>query len=145
MSPEARERSFDELASGLANGSLSRGRALKLMGAALVGGVLASIPGIAEAAPKPKPPGKKCKRDSQCSTQVCVSGVCGGTFACRRCPEDCTCAVRADGSIACIGCRPGELCQSRLVDSCDECVAPNVCLRPFGALITCAPPCTTLG
>src|SRR5918997_2409088 len=30
MSPEARERSFDELARGLANGSISRRRALKL-------------------------------------------------------------------------------------------------------------------
>jgi hypothetical protein len=38
MSPEARERSFDALATGLASGSISRGRALRLMGAALVGG-----------------------------------------------------------------------------------------------------------
>jgi hypothetical protein len=51
MTKEAGERSFDELASGLASGTLSRGRALKLMGAALVGGVLASIPGIAQADP----------------------------------------------------------------------------------------------
>src|SRR5215212_9957273 len=53
MSPQARERSFDELARGLASGSISRGRALKLMGAALVGGVLASMPGIAQAAACP--------------------------------------------------------------------------------------------
>jgi len=56
----ARERtgasSFDELAVGLSSGKLSRGKALRLMGAALVGGALASIPGIAEAAPKPKCP-----------------------------------------------------------------------------------------
>jgi len=45
MSPEARERSFDELARGLANGSISRGKALRLMGAALLGGALAAIPG----------------------------------------------------------------------------------------------------
>ena len=50
MSPEARERSFDDLARGLANGSISRGKALRLMGAALVGGVLASIPRVAVAA-----------------------------------------------------------------------------------------------
>ena len=45
--------SFDELAIGLSNGTLSRGKALRLMGAALVGGALASIPGIAWAVPKP--------------------------------------------------------------------------------------------
>jgi len=43
MSPQAREHSFDELARGLASGSISRGRALRLMGAALVGGTLGSL------------------------------------------------------------------------------------------------------
>jgi hypothetical protein len=38
MSPEARERSFDELARGLASGNVTRGKALRLLGAALVGG-----------------------------------------------------------------------------------------------------------
>ncbi len=42
-----REGSFDELAKGLAAGTVSRGKALRLMGAALVGGVLASLPGNA--------------------------------------------------------------------------------------------------
>ena len=46
------ELSLDELAKGLATGTLSRGKALRLMGAALVGGTLASIPGIAWAKPK---------------------------------------------------------------------------------------------
>ena len=52
MSPEARERSFDELARGLASGEVSRRRAIRLMGAALVGGTLASL-GIREAAGAP--------------------------------------------------------------------------------------------
>jgi hypothetical protein len=112
--------SFDELATELANGSLSRGRALKLMGAALVGGALASISGIAEAAPKPKPAGKKCKRDDQCSSGLCLSGVCSGTFTCRRCPEDCSCAVLADGSIRCFSC-PGGNCLIELVQDCANC------------------------
>jgi hypothetical protein len=47
MSPEAREHSLDELARGLASGSISRRRALRWMGGALIGGVLASIPGMA--------------------------------------------------------------------------------------------------
>ena|ERR687889_1907712 len=78
MSPEAREHSFDELTRGLANGTLSRGKALRLMGAALVGGALASIPGIALAEPKLKPDGAKCKRDSQCQSGQCASPESGG-------------------------------------------------------------------
>jgi hypothetical protein len=57
----ARENSFDELARGLAAGSVPRGKALKLMGAALVGGVLASIPRAVVAAPR-------CKQPSACCT-----------------------------------------------------------------------------
>src|SRR3954454_9839196 len=40
---------FDDLARGLADGSVTRGKALRLMGAALVGGALGSV-GIGEAA-----------------------------------------------------------------------------------------------
>jgi hypothetical protein len=43
----AKAYSFDELAKGLANRSLSRGDALKWVGAAIVGGLLGSIPGVA--------------------------------------------------------------------------------------------------
>src|SRR5215208_705368 len=70
---------FDELARGLADGSLTRGRALRLMGAALVGGSLASL-GIGEAGADPagcKRIGKHCTRDPQCcGSLVCVSGTC---------------------------------------------------------------------
>jgi hypothetical protein len=41
------ETSLDELAKGMANGNISRRQALRWMGGALVGGVLASIPGVA--------------------------------------------------------------------------------------------------
>ena len=50
MTEETNGRSFDELAKGLANGEVSRRKALGLIGAALVGGTLASIPGMAWAA-----------------------------------------------------------------------------------------------
>jgi hypothetical protein len=52
MSPEARERAFDALATEMASGSISRGKALRLMGAAVVGGTLASLGmgGVASAA-----------------------------------------------------------------------------------------------
>ena len=48
----AEEHSFDQLARGLASGSVSRKQALKLVGGALLGGVLASIPGVAWATHK---------------------------------------------------------------------------------------------
>jgi hypothetical protein len=75
MTKEAVERSFDELAIGLSSGSLSRGKALRLMGAALVGGALASIPGIAWAKPK-KPEGTKCNHNHQCASEQCLDGRC---------------------------------------------------------------------
>ncbi len=42
-----REGSFYELAKGLPSGNFSRGKALRIMGAALVGGALAAFPGAA--------------------------------------------------------------------------------------------------
>ena len=76
----AREEGFfDDLARGLADGSLTRGKALRLMGAALVGGTLGSL-GIREAAGAPpgcKRAGKHCTRTDQCcGSLVCLSGTC---------------------------------------------------------------------
>src|SRR5215217_920155 len=42
--------SLDELAKGLANGTLSRGKAIRLVGGALLGAALAYVPGVAWAA-----------------------------------------------------------------------------------------------
>ena len=81
MTDGRREGYFDELAKGLASGNVSRRRALKLLGGALLGGVLASVPGVALAAPKPgKGPcrpgqlhcGKKCCPENA----SCVKGEC---------------------------------------------------------------------
>jgi hypothetical protein len=80
MARETAEGSFDELARGLANGGISRGRALRLMGADLLGGTLASV-GIREASADPigcKRNEKKCKMSSQCCSLNCVEGRCGG-------------------------------------------------------------------
>ena len=86
MSPEARERSFDELARGLANDRLSRGRMLRLMGAALLGGTLTSFGfgGIAAAQDQNdqgqneecKPLNQKCRRNTQCCSGNCAGGKC---------------------------------------------------------------------
>jgi hypothetical protein len=61
VSQQTTNHSFDELTRGLASGSISRGRALRLMGAALVGGTLTSLGlgGVAAA----DPPG--CKRNGK--------------------------------------------------------------------------------
>jgi hypothetical protein len=110
MSPVAREHSFDELTRGMASGSISRGKALRLMGAALVGGTLASL-GIGEAAADPpgcKRNGKNCTKDKVCCSGNCVNSTCSA------CPSDrvllCngTCARRctsfADCGAGCEGC-----------------------------------------
>jgi hypothetical protein len=69
------DTSLDDVARGLANSTLSRGRALRLMGAVLLGSALASMPAIAWT--KPKPAGT-CKKDKQCPSpeDLCCDGVC---------------------------------------------------------------------
>jgi hypothetical protein len=83
MARETRESSFDELTRGLASGSISRGKAIRLMGAALVGGTLTSFGfgGVALADDRCKPTGKKCKKNAQCCSGNCVNG------ACSACPD----------------------------------------------------------
>src|SRR5215211_4604175 len=107
MTKEAGERSFDELASGLASGNISRGKALRLMGAALVGGVLASIPGMAGAAPKPKCPA--CAGSERCS---CVKDL--GNPGQRACVDAFGLAPIRTGD--CTACLEGEVCTARTRD-----------------------------
>ena len=134
---------FDELTRDLARGTPSRGKALRLMGAALLGGALASFPGIAEAAPPPKPPGRKCKLDSQCAFQLCLNGVCSGVpNRCRSCPEDCRCVVLADGSIGCWSCPDGLCAAQEVHSSCGECGTNEVCAPLAPGEFMCLPPCT---
>jgi hypothetical protein len=89
----ARERtgasSFDELAVGLASGEVSRRRALRLMGAALVGGTLGSLGGVA-GADLCKPNGKVCKKNQQCCSGNCDSS--------KKCAPAC-----ASGQVLCNG------------------------------------------
>jgi hypothetical protein len=149
----AREEGFfDDLARGLADGSITRGKAIRLMGAALVGGALASIPGIAEAAPAPKPGGRKCRSNSGCESGYCLpSGVCSGfprgSKASRICPEGCLPVVLdEDGTIGCYSCPSGG-CGVDLVRDCStDCAPGNLCVpyqapgNPFP--YACLPPCT---
>ena len=145
------ELSLDELAKGLATGTCSRGKALRLMGAALVGGALASL-GIGEAGADPpgcKRNGKSCKNNSQCCSANCDSdsGTCAdapppGPICTPDCPTGCFCENLADGSgTVCFECTTGFGC---LIDvaSCEECTGetPICIIRPTGQLL-CVRPC----
>ena len=139
MSQQTTNRTFDELASGLASGSISRGRALRLMGAALVGGTLASL-GIREAAADEecKPLNKKCRKNHQCCSEVCTDGTCAacppGTKLCSngQCAPVASCCDNAD----CSGCAT---CQS------GTCVCPQDTVHKVLANGTCARSCDIFG
>src|SRR5215216_877638 len=127
MSPEARDHSFDELTRGLASGTLSRGKALRLMGAALVGGTLASL-GIGEAAAAPggcKRNGKHCTRNDQCCSLNCDSS--SGT--CAAAPPTCV----SDGG----ACTADEPCCS------GNCSGTTCACRPTGSVCTDLSQCCT--
>ena len=137
MSQETTNRSFDELASGLASGSISRGKALRLMGAALVGGTLASL-GIGEAAADPpgcKRAGKRCREDEQCCSGTCESGTCAAA-ACVA--NGGTCSTSTD---CCSGnCSNGICCASGRVG-----LSNGTCALPCGAGLPPCPDCGGLG
>jgi Stigma-specific protein, Stig1 len=86
------ELSLDELAKGLATGTLSRGKAIRWMGGALLGTALASFPGVAWANDCRRL-GRECRRDSQCCSKNCVrrgdDKVCGCPEGKRRCGDRC--------------------------------------------------------
>ena len=135
-----RERSFDELTRGLADGSLSRRKALRLFGGALVGSVLASIPGVALAKPPAgacKPQGAKCNVPRDCCSQNCFnqsgklicgpasgSGACFNDNDCASFPGQdlCTKAVCNQTTNACV-LAPAKTCPS----SSNPCVARTEC------------------
>jgi hypothetical protein len=83
MATQTTESSLDELAKGLATGTLSRGKAIRWMGGALLGAALASVPGVAWANDCRRL-GRQCRRDSQCCSKNCVRR--GDDKVC-ACPE----------------------------------------------------------
>jgi hypothetical protein len=116
--------SLDELAKGLATGTLSRGKALRLMGAALVGGALASIPGTAWAARCPSP-------RIRCRGQCCPTGVTtcvgtGGNKTCGPCPS---------GTTLCGGNCVSNVCSDLETFNPERCLCEPLCTP------SCAPDC----
>ena len=75
---------FDDLARILAEGNLSRRRALRLFGAALVGTMMASVRGMALAAPCPHL--RKCKRRCCPEPFICVDETCVCPVGRETCP-----------------------------------------------------------
>jgi hypothetical protein len=143
VSQETSNRTFDELARGLASGSISRGRALRLMGAALVGGTLASvgIGGIAAADPPGcKRHGKHCKRDNQCCSGNCSSGgTCvGGGLGCLPNGDSCgsngeCCSGNCSNGFCCASGRVG-LSNGTCAIPCRSPAACTACGNPLGAV-----------
>jgi hypothetical protein len=137
------ELSLDELAKGLATGTLSRGKAIRWMGGALLGAALSSVPGVAWA-DDCRRLGRECRRDSQCCSRNCVrrgdDKVCGCPEGKTRCNDRCVnldrnenhcgeCFNRCDDGEQCVrgecqgGCPPGETV-------CTGCACETVACTP---------------
>jgi hypothetical protein len=120
------ELSLDELAKGLATGTLSRGKALRWMGGALLGAALASVPGVAWANDCRRL-GRECRRDSQCCSGNCVrrgdDTVCACPEGRTRCNDRCVNLMRNERHCgSCFNrCDEGEEC----VDG--ECLVQSGC------------------
>ncbi len=126
--PEARtgEHSFDELAKGLAADTLTRGRILKLVGAAFLGGVIsATFPGVAQA--------RRRRHRSAClfcdpASPTCPSGCCQTITTGIGC-----CVSSCPSGQACVNgtcCPSGRACPN-------ACCPPNQCCGTDG---NCCPP-----
>jgi hypothetical protein len=118
------QHSFDDLASGLAGGTISRRRALKLAGASLLGASgLAWFASPAEAAAMCPRRGAGCARRCRNTNKTCfcirtASGK-------RRCVHPC-CSTRTCTSGG--QCRRGEVCLKS--DCCGGSVCVTLCMEP---------------
>jgi hypothetical protein len=115
---------FDDVAKGLASGTVSRGEALRWMGGALVGAALASVPRVAWAAND---------GNSACAhfcTQIfppgpqrgeCISAAARGEGLCFECGPEAPDQTRVLCGQVC--CASGETCSAT-----EQCVVPsNIC------------------
>jgi hypothetical protein len=114
---------FDDVAKGLASGTVSRGQALRWMGGALVGAALASVPRVAWAAnggnsacahfcTQTFPPGPQ--------RAECISAAARGEGLCFECGPKATDTTRVlCGQVCCVS---GETCSAN-----GQCVPSNIC------------------
>ena len=126
------ELSLDELAKGLASGTLSRGKAIRWMGGALLGAALASVPGVAWA-DDCRRLGRECRRDSQCCSRNCIrrgdDKVCGCPQGKTRCNDRCVNLQRNENHCGeCFNrCAEGEECVEGVCGT-STCGANQPCL-----------------
>jgi hypothetical protein len=125
---------FDELSQGLASGAISRRRALKLAGAAILGstGLLALFPRAAGAQsivdqtdPTVAASDPACQGERAINNRRCPNNRCGGD------PE-CACAETVNGDKRCVNI-DNEVCPRR--DQCDserDCSLGEVCIKVGG-------------
>ena len=147
MSQQTTNRYFDELAKGLATGTLSRGKALRWMGGALLGAALASVPGVAWANDC-RSLGRECRRDSQCCSKNCVrrgdDKVCACPEGKTRCNDRCVNLNRNENHCgSCFNpCEEGEecvggVCQGGQTPGCTPGAECGTCVRPGGDIEPC--------
>ena len=144
MARETRESSFDELAKGLASGTVSRGKALRWIGSALGGVALASVPGVAWATDC-KPYGRRCTGDRQCCSRNCIrnpSGegrICGCPTGRTRCGDRCVNLQRNENNCGSCGNRCAE--EQECVSGACEGGGPAGCTPgTFGECGSCTHP-----
>ena len=138
--PDATDASsFDGLAKGLASGNLSRRKALRMLGAAMLGGMLASVPGVALAAPCRSP-------RIRCGGPCCAEGV----TTCVGKGRDKTCgpAVQDRGCCVCTGGTSLNICLSyegnpgTEEECCAECIDQGGTCTWMPGTYTCNGYCT---
>jgi hypothetical protein len=104
-------RSFDDLASELASGTITRRRALKLAGAALLG--VAGGLGVAAREAKAAPP-------------TCPAGTrTGCVVACTNTTKQCACIRTTEGTRVCVH----KCCSLRSCNSSSQCYRGEVCIK----------------
>lgn len=126
--------SFDELAKGIVNSTLSRGQVFKLVGAAVLGSALSSaLPGVAVAKKKKK---KHKRRPRACTVSDCSR--CGPSRG-----HSCVCVPSNNGNPTCIDTKKGTFPPCTTNTDCPTgsiCIEAFVCGAPPGTFF-CAFPC----
>jgi hypothetical protein len=139
---------FDEVAKGLATGSISRRRALKLTGSVLLGSaLLAMFPGVAGAqslvpdddevdVAGHNNPG--CKGERAINNRGCPFNLCGREHYCQ-------CAETAGGNKVCVDVRQETCPRRNQCNSSRQCPGNQYCIKTGGCcgenFNACVPPC----
>ena len=120
------QHSFDEVSRALAAGTISRGRALKLAGAALLGstGLLSMFPSVAEA--EVQVADAQCERGRAINNRRCSINQCRNRF-------DCYCAATTECERRCVEIIFEEtFCRRNQCNSSEECPQNEVCMKVGG-------------